>query len=140
MGSNPTFGTILMAKPRLLDKNFKWTPQLAYAVGLLVTDGNLSKDGRHVTMRSAETQLLETFKKCLALNNKIGQANKNGIISYKVQFGNVQFYRWLLKIGLFPAKSYTNRSNLPCLERKKIVAQSAIDIIKKQKRREYTFI
>jgi len=26
---------------------------------------------------------------------------------YRVQFSNVQFYRWLLKIGLFPAKTYT---------------------------------
>jgi len=26
--------------------------------------------------------------------------------SYKIQFGNVQFYRWLLKIGLFPNKTY----------------------------------
>ncbi len=80
-------------------------PQLAYAVGLLVTDGNLSKDGRHITMRSSERKLLNTFKKCLGLNNKIGFTK--GQRGYRVQFGDVQFYRWLLKVGLFPTKTYT---------------------------------
>jgi hypothetical protein len=97
-----------MLKRRLPEKDYPWTPQLAYAVGLLVTDGNLSKDGRHIIMRSAEPLMLETFKQCLCLNSKIGVARKNnGDISYRVQFSNVQFYDWLMRIGLFPAKSYT---------------------------------
>jgi len=54
-----------MSKSKLPDKNFEWTPKLAYVVGLLVTDGNLSKDGRHITMRSSDRQLLDTFKDCL---------------------------------------------------------------------------
>lgn len=58
-------------------------------------------------MRSSEVNLLETFKQCLDINNKIGKTRNGDIISYRVQFGNVQFYNWLLKIGLFPAKSYT---------------------------------
>lgn len=59
-------------------------------------------------MRSCEINLLKTFKKCLTINNRIGIAKKeNGDISYRVQFSNVQLYRWLLKMGLFPAKTYT---------------------------------
>jgi len=94
-----------MSKSKLPDKNFEWTPKLAYVVGLLVTDGNLSKDGRHITMRSSDRQLLDTFKDCLNIQNKIGfTKNQRGL---RVQFSDVQFFRWLLKVGLFPAKSYT---------------------------------
>ena len=110
-GSIPSPGTIqFMPKAKLPDKNFKWTPELAYAIGLLTTDGNLSKDGRHITMRSSDTQLLRTFNKCLDRSDKIAQSKNDGWAtrpSYRVQFSDVQFYRWLLKIGLFPAKTYT---------------------------------
>ncbi len=61
-------------------------------------------------MKSSEIQLLQTFKKCLNLENKISKTFDNGWSKnscYKIQFGSVQFYRWLLKIGLFPAKTYT---------------------------------
>jgi len=99
-----------MPKPKLPDKDFRWTPELAYVIGLLVTDGNMSKDGRHITMRSSDAQLLETFKECLNISTEIKQSKNDGWArkpSYRAQFSYVQFYRWLLKIGLFPAKTYT---------------------------------
>ncbi|MDI6591819.1 MAG: hypothetical protein QME61_02720 [Patescibacteria group bacterium] len=99
-----------MPKAKLPGKEFEWSPELAYAIGLLTTDGNLSGDGRHMTMRSCDVQLLKTFKKCLNLSNKISETFNNGWASkraYRVQFGNVQFYRWLVKIGLSPRKTYT---------------------------------
>jgi len=99
-----------MPAHRLPNINFEWTPNLAYVIGLLTTDGCLSKDGRHIIIRSSDTQLLETFKKCLNISNKICQTFNDGWAkkpAYKIQFGSVQLYRWLLKIGLFPAKTYT---------------------------------
>jgi len=103
-----------MPKPKLPNRNFKWTPKLAYIIGLLTTDGNLSKDGRHITMRSSEIQLLKTFNDCLDKildkSYKIARSKNDSLAKkpcYRVQFSNVQFYRWLLKIGLFPAKTYT---------------------------------
>lgn len=106
-----------MPKQKLPDKEFYWTPDLAYAIGLLTTDGNLSKDGRHINMRSSDTQLLRTFKKCLGLKTKIAKSNNDGWAtkpSYRVQFSDVQFYRWLLKIGLFPNKTHTiGKINIP---------------------------
>lgn len=96
-----------MPKSKLPFKNFVWSSELAYAVGLLVTDGNLSGDGRHITMRSSDIQLLKTFKKCLGIKNKIGQTKNGEIISHRVQFGNVQFYNWLVVIGITPAKTHT---------------------------------
>jgi len=99
-----------MPKAKLPDKDFEWTPELAYAIGLITTDGCLSNNGRGIIIRSSDTQLLETFKKCLNLSNKIEETFNNGWAkrpSYRIQFGNVQLYRWLLKIGLTPRKTYT---------------------------------
>ncbi len=93
------------------NKNYKikWSPEFAYAVGLIATDGNLSSDGRHLEITSKDLQLLNTFRRCLGLKNKIGL--KTGGFSNKkyprVQFGNIILYRWLLGIGLTPHKSKT---------------------------------
>lgn len=111
-GSTPSFGTIhlIMAKAKLPQKIFEWTPELAYVVGLLTTDGNLSKDGRHINMRSSDKDLIRTFQFCLQLKNKISKSYNNGFnqkASYLIQFGNVQFYNWLMTIGLTPLKTYT---------------------------------
>ncbi len=95
----------IMSRRILPPKYFIWTPKLAYVVGLLVTDGNLSSDGKNVVMRSAELEMLNTFKCCLGIDTMIGK-DKNRPY-YRVQYCSVQFYDWLLKIGLFPAKSYT---------------------------------
>ena len=98
-------------KKRLPDKDFIWTPALAYAVGLIVTDGNLSSDGRHIIMRSSEKQLLETYKHCLQLKSiKIGTSYSSGHTnkpSYRVQHGDVRLYRWLEKIGITAHKTHT---------------------------------
>lgn len=96
-----------MSRKKLPFKEFEWTPDLAYVVGLLVTDGCLSGDGRHITMRSSDKDLLQTFGKCLNLDNKIEQTKYRGVISGRLQFGDIQFYHWLLSIGLTPAKSRT---------------------------------
>jgi hypothetical protein len=81
----------------LLDKkdNIKWSPNIAYAIGLITTDGNLSSDGRHITFVSKDIGLIKTFRLCLGLNNRItpkksGYSNK---IYNKIQFSNVKFYR-----------------------------------------------
>lgn len=89
--------------------NIKWSPNIAYAVGLITTDGSLSSDKRHITFVSKDIALIITFKYCLGLNNRI-RPKKSGFserLYYKVQFGNVKLYRWLLKIGLTPNKTKT---------------------------------
>lgn len=99
-----------MPKDKLPDKDFKFNSLLAYAIGLLTTDGSLSKDGRHITLVSTDLPLLRAFKNCLPFSTKITNKLPGGFSkkrTYKIQFGNVQFYRWLLKIGLFPNKTYT---------------------------------
>lgn len=86
----------------------KWSADFAYAIGLLVTDGCLSPDGRHIELTSSDIEQLENFKKCLGLDVKIGiKKGALGVPSSRVQFGDVLFYKFLEGIGLSQAKSLT---------------------------------
>jgi len=88
----------------------KWSPNFAYAIGLLVTDGNLSPTGRHINLTSKDKEQIENFRLCLGIKNKIGRKSRGGFSEkkyYVVQFGDVLFYRFLLGIGLTPNKSKT---------------------------------
>lgn len=87
---------------------WEWTPEVAYAVGLLATDGNLSPSGRHVSVSSAEREVLETFLRCVGRRAKIGIVKGGyGTHGLRVQIGDVGLYRWLQSIGLTPRKSLT---------------------------------
>jgi hypothetical protein len=89
---------------------FQWSPEVAYAIGLITTDGSLSKDGRHIIFVSKDIQLIKTFKSCLGLDSKIGKTisgytgKKN---TCKVQFSHIKLYKTLLDIGLYPNKTKT---------------------------------
>lgn len=88
----------------------RWSSPFAYAIGLIATDGNLSKDGRHINLTSKDRELIVTFKDCLGIENKIGRKTraKSKVKKYfQVQFGDRNFYEFLLNLGLTPAKSKT---------------------------------
>ena len=51
-------------KPQRKEK-VKWSSDLAYAVGLITSDGSLSCDGRHIVLVSKDIQLLNVFKRIL---------------------------------------------------------------------------
>jgi hypothetical protein len=85
-----------------------WTDELAYAVGLIATDGNLSPSGRHVSVSSAEEEVLATFLRCIGRKARIGRVKGGyGDHGLRVQIGDVGLYRWLQSIGLTPRKSLT---------------------------------
>lgn len=83
---------------------------LWYIVGLITTDGNLSKDGRHISLTSKDRDLLVSVRKALLLKNKIGRKAraKGKEKKYSVlQIGDKKFYKFLLNIGLTQRKSLT---------------------------------
>ena len=86
----------------------KWSSAFAYAVGLLVTDGSLSKDGRHISFTSKDIELAENLKKSLGIDNRLGMKG-NGTDRtkryYVLQIGDILFYRFLKTIGLMPNKT-----------------------------------
>jgi hypothetical protein len=86
----------------------KWSPNFAYAIGLLATDGCLQKDGRHIDLTSKDEEQLRNFLK--ALNADFNITLKHSSLGKKyqrVQFSDVLFYHFLLGIGFTPAKSKT---------------------------------
>jgi len=90
---------------------------LAYAIGLIATDGNLSKDKRHILFTTTDRQLANTFKKYLNIKNKTMITPPSGFgkkRAYKINFGNVSFYQWLQTIGLMPKKTMLiSKLNIP---------------------------
>jgi LAGLIDADG-like domain len=87
---------------------YEWSPSIAYAVGLIASDGCLQKDGRHIDLTSVDKEQLKNFS--LALNRKFHIGTKNsgaGNPGYRIQFSDVSFYDFLLKVGLTPNKSKT---------------------------------
>lgn len=93
---------------RLSRVKIEWSPSFAYAIGLIVTDGSLSRDGRHIDFTSKDKGLIISFQKCFGLKNKIGKKTRDRDKIkkyYRVQFGDKNFYEFLLSIGLMPNKS-----------------------------------
>lgn len=86
----------------------RWSPKFAYAIGLLVSDGNLSPDGRHIIFVSKDNEMVQLFQKSLGIDLHIGRKSngKSTDKSYFVaQFSDVLFYQFLMDIGLMPNKS-----------------------------------
>lgn len=86
----------------------KWSSEFAYAIGLIVTDGSLSKDGRHIDFTSKELPQINNFQTALGTNytpsikyRSLEREKKY----YRIQIGDVKFYRFLESIGLMPNKT-----------------------------------
>ncbi len=104
-----------MGRYRLEKVKTEWSPELAYAIGLITTDGNLSPDGRHIHLTSKDEEIVLNFQRCLNLSNKIGKKARGGSQDkryFVIQFGDKSFYEFLLSLGLCPAKS----KKLPALK------------------------
>ncbi len=88
----------------------KWSPEFAYAIGLITTDGNLSSDGRHISLTSKDKEMIENLQKCLKTNLFIGRKNSGSVSLkkyYVVQIGDIKFYEFLITLGLMPNKTKT---------------------------------
>ena len=87
----------------------KWSADFAYMIGLIVTDGNLSGDGRHVAFVSKDEEQIQNFLKCTSPDIKVCDtiSGYDGNRAYKVQFSDVLFYEFLQGIGIHPRKSKT---------------------------------
>lgn len=86
----------------------EWSSQLAYVAGLIATDGCLVGDRRHLSLTSADVDLLETFRSLigkphLKMRRKVSPLGS----AFDVQFGDVELWRFLNGAGLTPRKSLT---------------------------------
>jgi hypothetical protein len=86
----------------------RWSPNLAYVIGIIATDGNLSKDERHIVITSKDKKLLQDIKSSLFLSSAVGKRITNKERYYYVlQIGDRHFYQFLESIGLTQNKSKT---------------------------------
>jgi len=83
----------------------EWSSDFAYAIGLLVSDGCLSPNGRHIILASVDREQLENFMRALRIVVSIGKVQSPSGKGLRVQFGDVLFYAFLRDIGLMPNKS-----------------------------------
>ncbi|MEK7173921.1 MAG: LAGLIDADG family homing endonuclease [Patescibacteria group bacterium] len=87
-----------------------WSSDIAYGIGLVVSDGNLSKDGRHICFKSADLELINNFKQAFCITNHVGKSARGGETEkryYYTQFSNIKLYNYLNIIGITPNKSKT---------------------------------
>lgn len=97
-----------MVNLKIVKKKDLW-----YIVGLIVTDGNLSIDGRHICITSKDLDFLKTIRDALHLNIKIGMKARGGELEKKyaiLQWSDVKFYGYLMDIGIYPKKSLVLKS------------------------------
>jgi hypothetical protein len=99
-----------MAKPRQEKVNITWSSNLAYVIGVIASDGNVSPDLRHINITSKDYEMLQNIKDILRLQNKIGMKARSSERDKKyfvLQFGDVRFVEFLDSIGITPNKSKT---------------------------------
>lgn len=86
-----------------------WSGKIAYAVGLMATDGNLSSDGRHLELTSKDDEQLRNFMKCIdktvLITKKRSGFTKKEVS--RIQFSDSMLYAFLISIGLTPRKTKT---------------------------------
>ena len=85
-----------------------WTPDLAYLVGLIATDGNLSRRFGQIAIMSNDTDLLDLVRRRLGLDADVKPHRGGyGTRCHRLLWADRRFYAWLASIGLTPAKSLT---------------------------------
>lgn len=87
-----------------------WSENFSYCIGIIASDGNLSSDGRHISITSKDIEIIENCRLTLKPTAKIARKSRGKSTDKKyflLQFSDVKLYRFLLTIGLTPCKSKT---------------------------------
>lgn len=93
---------------RRTSTRLEWTPDLACAVGLIATDGNLSRRAGRLSIMSNDADLLDMVRRRLDLTVPIvPHRGGYGHRCQRIAWSDRRLYDWLLAIGLTPAKSLT---------------------------------
>ncbi len=96
-----------------------WSADMAYILGFLYADGNITetKRGTHfVSLYTADKDILLAIRKSFASDHKISKRTSATGHDYRIQIGSQEWFADLGKIGLFPNK--TKRMLLPKVSKK----------------------
>lgn len=86
-----------------------WSPEMAYTLGFIYADGNMSRDAYKIRIDSKDLQILEDIKIAMNSTHPIIQHNNNNGYWYELMISNKVLYGDLRKLGVFPNKSLTMR-------------------------------
>lgn len=88
----------------------KWSPESAYTVGLIATDGNWGRKKPVITIVSKDLDLLDTVRRCLHVKATI-RTHRGGYSQHchRLSWYDRSLYQWFREIGLTPAKTLTLR-------------------------------
>lgn len=90
------------------DDPVAWTADLAYVVGLIATDGNLSKRRGRIAIMSNDWDLLDLVRRRLQVSAAIRPHRGGyGTRCHHLAWSDHRLYDWLAEVGLTPAKSLT---------------------------------
>jgi len=92
----------------VVKRKYLWSPEIAYNVGLMTSDGCLSSDNRHLLFVSNDIEQLENFSKSINKDLIIRSHNDSyNKTAHRVQFSDTGYYDFLKDIGLTSKKSKT---------------------------------
>lgn len=97
------------SKPRFrafsVNANFfkTWSPEMAYVLGVIVTDGNIGE--REFNIVSNDPELLEKCRDAMQSHHRITKLT--GQNTYRLRIGNIGMVRDLIALGVTPRKSKT---------------------------------
>jgi len=98
-------GPVPYSRARVL--GIDWSPEIAYSLGLMATDGNPGRRKGQLSLVSKDLDQIETLRRCLQLEAKISRVRSSTGFLHKVQWHDRGLYDWFLSAGLTPAKSRT---------------------------------
>lgn len=89
--------------------NIEWSANFAYAIGLIVSDGCVSNNGRHITFVSADEEQIHNYLTALNIfvPHGVTHSGHKDMMAYRIEFSDVLFWDFLNSIGIHPAKSKT---------------------------------
>lgn len=88
----------------------QWSPELAHAVGLVTSDGNLAKQCNLVSFSSTDYELIEIYQQCLRVSvHVVAYTSPVYLPIYTVRLSDPAYRAFLEDVGLTPAKSKTLR-------------------------------
>jgi intein/homing endonuclease len=93
-----------------INKDFfqKWTQEMAYILGFIAADGNISKHGRAhmIQLASDDKDIIYKIRKAIKSKASILQRKRcNGKISYQLRFSDQTIFNDLLRLNITTRKS-----------------------------------
>lgn len=88
----------------------KWTPEMAYVLGFIASDGNVSKHGNAHMLQIAcdDKDVIEKIRVALRGKRPILEKGRfNGKVSYQFRVSDIEIFNDLLSLGITPRKSLT---------------------------------